>query len=297
MADVFSKFEKEVKDRYNEMIKIIDSISTDDLKSNGVTLSFGGKTFKFTDLEIINDESVEKKLRNEFKDKINTQQQRIREKINSKINQLLLMHQNKQEEMDRKEKQMKKKYEEAALMPDINENHMLKGLSVVKGKSNDELLWVYRAIYNPRFVLVSNGGSKTKKAIPSRLVNRMKQQILIIIKTKGKKITGISTKSENDKNNLVSFKHYHQQGSGDCWGSWSYPRSWEDPNDLIKIAKEAEAILETINHGSLAKRNPAGLPRFDTILKNLENIKPNSKPTTVEREGGNNIEDDVWQAI
>jgi sensor domain CHASE-containing protein len=90
-------------------------------------------------LKIIQDESIEERLRKEFKEKLNVQQQRIRDKINSKINQLLLMHQNKQQELDRKEQQMKKKYSEAAMMPDITEAHMLKGLSVVKGSSNDEI--------------------------------------------------------------------------------------------------------------------------------------------------------------
>lgn len=164
--DVFSTFDNEVKNRHNEMISDLESINVDDLKTQGVTLSFGGKTFKFTDLEVTDNNDVEEKIRLEFKQKLNEQQQRIRDKINQKINQLLMLHQNKQQEMERKEKRLKQQLEEAALMPDIKSSHMLKGLSVFKGNSNEELLWVYRATYNPRFILLSTDHGKEKKPIP-----------------------------------------------------------------------------------------------------------------------------------
>jgi type II secretory pathway component PulJ len=302
MPEIFD-FPEEVESRHREMLDDLDSINIDDLKSEGVTLSFGGKTFKFTDLEIIQDESIEERLRKEFKEKLNVQQQRIRDKINSKINQLLLMHQNKQQELDRKEQQMKKKYSEAAMMPDITEAHMLKGLSVVKGSSNDELVWVYRAVYNPRFIVLYNSGRgtaydgsrKVRKAIPSRLVNRMKKDILLIIKTKGKQVTTVATKElVSNGRNLPVLQHYHQTGNGDCWGSWRYDKSWSTPDDIIKIAKDAEAVLETINQGSLASRAPTGLPRIQTLLNAVEKLDE-EKAQTVERE--NSLEDDVWQAV
>jgi hypothetical protein len=50
MPEIFD-FPEEVESRHREMLDDLDSINIDDLKSEGVTLSFGGKTFKFTDLE------------------------------------------------------------------------------------------------------------------------------------------------------------------------------------------------------------------------------------------------------
>jgi hypothetical protein len=301
MSAVFNTFSDEVKSREEEMLELLDSISVDDLKAEGLSLSFGGRTFKFSDVEIMEDETIEEKLRKEFKEKLNTQQQRIREKINAKVNQLMLMHQNKQQEMDRKEAALKRKYSTAAMMPDINESHMLRGLSVVKGSSNDELTWIYRGVYNPRFVVITEGyrRNKTRKAIPSRLVNRMKKDILIIIKTKGNQVTSVATKkAENDgTRTLPSFDHYHQTGGGDCWGSWKYTNSWSTPDDIMKIAKDAEAVLETINDGSIANRGPSGLPRMATLKKNIEDMPENSEATTIEREGGNDQDDDVWQAV
>jgi len=298
MSDVFSTFDTEVKSRHEEMLAELESISVDDLKAEGLSLTFGGKTFKFTDLEIVSDENVEEKLRKEFKEKLNTQQQRIRDKINSKINQLLILHQQKQQELDRKEAQMKKKYSKAAMMPDITEAHLLKGLSIVKGKENDELTWIYRGVYNPRFIVYNdtNVGDKVRKPIPSRLVSRMKKDMIILIKTKGSKITSVSTKKPTTRGlQLPSFQHYHQMGHGDCWGNWKYDKKWNHPDDILLCAKDAEAVLETINNNSLAIRNPAGLPRIETLIRNVKKVDE-VEPSTVELEDNEELED-VWQTI
>ena len=219
MADVFNTFNTEVEKRHQEMLDELESISVENLKSEGLTLSLGGKTFKFTDLEIVKDENLEEKLRKEFKEKLNLQQQRIREKINSKINQLLIMHKQKQDELDRKEQQMKRKYAEAAMMPDLTQDHFLKGLSVSKGNNNDELIWYYRGMYNPRFILFisadENGRfynrGKKRKEIPTALASRMKKPIVIQINTKKDTVTSVSTRQivENGRPTITEFQHYH----------------------------------------------------------------------------------------
>ena len=294
-------FEGDIEQRHKEMLDDLESISIEDLQSSGVSLSFGGKTFKFSDLEIIRDETLEDKLKKEYREKLNEQQQRIRKKINAKINQLLLMHQQKQQELDRKELALKSKYQKAAMMPDITEKHMLKGLSVVKGAANDESIWIYRATYNPRFILVVNTSrlhsKKEKKPIPARLVNRMKKDILIIIKTKKEKITSVDTKQNKNSVNglfsLPSFSHYHQTSSGDCWGTWTYPNSWIRTDDILLVAKDAEAVLEVINQGSIAKKGPTGLPRLQTLLDAVDDVD-DILPTTASE---NADDEDVWQSI
>jgi hypothetical protein len=104
-----TRVQEEVEKRQQEMLIDLESISVDNIKAEGIILSFGGKSFKFKDLEVIKDESIEDRLRKEFKTKLNDQQQKIRDKINIKINQLLQMHQQKQNELDRKEEILKKK--------------------------------------------------------------------------------------------------------------------------------------------------------------------------------------------
>ena len=287
-------FESDIESRHKEMLDLLDSINPDDIKAEGVTLSFGGKSFKFKELEIFEEVDLEAKLRKEFKYKLNTQQQRIREKINGKINQLLLMHQQKQQDLDRKEKELKKQYSNAAMMPDIHERHMVQGLSVVKGSSNNELIWIYRGIYNPKYIIKYVSGSKKRQIIPSRLVNRMKTDILIVITTKGDQIIDVKTKqnkSSGVNNTLPKFPHYHQTSTGDCWGSWKHPHSWKTPDDILRCAKDAEAVLEVINTGSIASRGPSGLPRLQTLEKAAKDIDENAFDSMIDKK--NKKKDDI----
>jgi hypothetical protein len=86
--------------------------------------------------------------------------------------------------------------------------------------------------------------------------------------------------------------------NSDCWGSWRNASNWNTPDDIIHIAKDALAVLETINEGSVAKDNPTGLPRLETVREHLKTI---TKKMTKEFEqvigasDPENVEDvDVW---
>ena len=61
----------------------------------------------------------------------------------------------------------------------------------------------------------------------------------------------------------------------------------------MKTAKDAEAVLETINAGSVANRGPGGLPRMQTLLDAVEKVAPMGEATTKETLDN----EDVWQAI
>ena len=263
-------FEQEVEERKDEMLSILEGISLDDIRSKGLSLNFGGKTFKFTDMEVVDDEDIEEKIRGEFREKLNTQQQRIREKINTKINQLLTMHQQKQNELDRKESQLQARYNNAAMMPDITYDHAKKGLMVVKNSGNhDELLWLFRGKYQCKFFKKSR--ARKPKAINKDLRRRLVKDIILRIRTKGNQILEVST--HNPDQNMSAFWHYHKMSSeSDCWGSWKYPKNWNNPQDIINVAKDALAVLETINEGSVAKDNPRGLPRIETVRNHLSTM-------------------------
>lgn len=287
-------FQNEVETRHKELLDLLESIDVDSLSSNGLSISFGGKTFQFKDVEVTDSEDIESKLKREFKTKLNDQQQVIREKINNKINQLLVMHRQKQQEFDRKEQQLQRKYRESAMMPDITERHASQGLSVVKGGSNDELLWIYRGVYNPKFYTLRS----EKSVIEERLVNKMKMKFIIAIRTSGTSIMSIRTYryKRSSTGHFSPFPHYHQMSgnSGDCWGNWKYnTKQWRTPDDIIKIAREAEGVLGTINKGSIATNNPAGLPRLSTIEKNITKLR-DYNPRETARPRVNNDEEDVW---
>lgn len=290
------KFEKELKDQEKFMIEDIESLSIDDLKSNGITLVIGGKNYIFKGVEIVSDFSTEKKVRNEYKEKIKTQQDVIREKINSRINQILVMWKNKQKEMERKENDLKTKYSKAAMMPDLKENHYTQGLSVIKGRNNDELEWMYRAVYAPKFMKVYNNdgsGKHQRKMLSQPHQTKLKTNILIVIRTKGNNVSSIVTKKDNN-NGLIKFSHYHQMTDSDCWGSWKGSSSkWETPDDILKLAKYAEGMLETINQGSIGRRHPTGFPMLSTLEKSLKNPPKSLKDNSDDI----NEDDDMWSSV
>lgn len=287
-------FEDEVAEKKEEMVKLLESISLGDIESAGLSLSFAGKTFQFKDLQVIEEDDLEEKMRAEFRDKLNQQQQRIREKINTKVNQLLTMHQQKQNELERKERSLAAKYSNAAMMPDITYDHAKKGLMVVRNPGkNDELLWLFRGRYQCKFFLKSR--AKKAKAIDKTLRRRLVKDIIIRIKTRGTQVVQVST--HNPDAEMTPFWHYHKMSStSDCWGTWKNASSWSDPNDIIHIAKDALAVLETINEGSVAKDNPNGLPRLDTVRDHLKTITKTMTKEFKDAIGADDTieEADVW---
>lgn len=263
-------FEDEVQDKKDEMVKLLEGISLGNIQSSGLSLSFGGKTFQFKDLQVIEEDDLEEKMRAEFRDKLNSQQQRIREKINTKVNQLLTMHQQKQNELERKERGLQAKYNNAAMMPDITYSHAKKGLMVVRNEGkNDELLWLFRGRYQCKFFLKSR--AKKIKAIDKTLRRRLVKDIIIRVKTRGSQIVSVTT--HNPDAEMSPFWHYHKMSAtSDCWGTWKHPSGWTSPDDIIRCAKDSLAVLETVNEGSVAKDNPAGLPRLDTVREHLKTV-------------------------
>lgn len=258
-------FEDQVNARKDEMVEVLESITLDAIKTEGLSLNFGGKTFRFKDLEIVEEENLEEKIRTEFREKLNSQQQRIREKINTKINQLLTMHQQKQNELDRKERQLQEKYNNAAMMPDITYDHAKKGLMVVKNSGrHDELLWLFRGKYQAKYFKKSR--AKKNKSISKDLRGRLVKDVIVRIKTKGTQIIDVAVR--NPDTTMSNFDHFHTN----CWGSWKHPTRYSNPDDIVRCAKDALSVLETINEGSIANRNPSGLPSLETVRNHLTNM-------------------------
>lgn len=277
-------FEDQVNERKEEMLSVLESITLDDIKTEGLSLNFGGKTFRFKDLEILEEENTEEKIRKEFREKLNSQQQRIREKINTKINQLLTMHQQKQNELDRKERQLQEKYNNAAMMPDITYDHAKKGLMVIKNSGrHDELLWLFRGKYQAKYF--KKARARSNKAISKDLRRRLVKDIIVRVKTRASQIIDVSV--HNPDSTMSDFSHYHRG----CWGSWKHPSRWSNPDDLVRCAKDALAVLETINEGSIADRTPNGLPTLDTVKGHLTNMNADFEDVL---DGKKKTDEDVW---
>lgn len=240
----------------------LNSVDVDKIKIEGMSIRIGGKIVLIKSIEE-SPLTIEDEIRSEFKEKINEQQKIVRDKVNFKINEIIEFHNQKRIEYKRKEEELEKKLKDCRVMPDITFSHAEKGLSIVKGSGNNDLIWLVQGIYWPKYV--------DGKEIEKKFSKKMITNIIFMIKTKGEIILEVSTRKPIG---LSYFSHYHQS-KPDCWGRWHYKKEWKTPDDIIKVARDAEAVLENINTGSIANHSPNGLPRKTTILnhivKNSEN--------------------------
>lgn len=275
------------------MFQDIDSINIDDVKSEGVTIRVGKQIVK---LEVVSDSpiSIEDEIREEFRLKIKEKLQEIKVRLNTQIQSLVESTTQVKIEYERKERELKNKLRRAQPMPDIFLAQAERGLSVVKGERAEELIWLVQGVYWPK----TYGDLARMKEIEPNYSKKMMTHIIFMIRTKGNTITKVST---HKPIGLAYFEHYHQQRP-DCWGSWQHPTRWERPDDIIKVAKDAEAVLENINPYSIATHNPRGLPRQSTVERHLRPISSNRRNTTggqdAIRMGANSnntrFGDDVW---
>lgn len=255
---------KRGKKTLTEMFSEIDSVGVEDLKTNGVTLRSGNKIIKF---EVVSEEihPIEDEIREEVRIKLAEKMAEVKENLNTRINDMMNLTRQVKDEAERKVRDYKAKLNNTQIMPDVTHAHAKKGLSVVKGEG-DETIWLIRGVYWPKYVVDQND---EYRQIEPRYAKKMMSEVVFMIKTTGKVVKNVSTRQPIG---LGKFHHYHQRtsiGATDCWGKWKFNTSWTTPNDILKIAKEAEAVLETINTLSMATENPRHLPQKNNLEQHL----------------------------
>jgi hypothetical protein len=241
-----------------DMDVVLDDISLDQVKSEGMTIRIGGKVVK---LEVTGESSLpEEEIRAEYAAKVTEKLQKIKDVLNEKMSEMTYLTEQYRQDFEEKERKLKAKLEKANLMPDITFDHAKQGLSVVRTGSaeQDALTWLYQGVYWPKFY--------DNKPIDPRYAKRMISPVTLCIKTVGKRVQSVVV---NKTIGLSKFDHYHKHGDGDCWGKWTPTASWETPEDILKIARKALAVLENINPMSPGNRVPSGLPRMDTIEQHV----------------------------
>ena len=247
--------ERAEKDK-QEMFDCLDSADIDKLKSDGLTIRVGEKMLKLSLEREVSIPGIDE-LKKEFRDRLNTQQTAIKAKINQKIQEITEYHHQLKLEYKRKERELKEILAKSAPMPDVYEKHAKKGLSVVKGHRKGELIWLVHGVYWPK--------TYDQVKIEPKFSKKMISPVIFEIHTTEDNVTNVSTRKPIG---LDYFSHYHQSRP-DCWGSWKYPHRYSSPDDIINIARQAEAVLENIHSGSIAEANPRGLPRQNTVKRHL----------------------------
>lgn len=248
-----------IKKKEEDIIKDIDGFISDvdleGIKSEGITIRSGNKLIKFTIDSESDISSIEDDVRKEMKIKITERLTNVREKVLEKLSEMSHYVSTVKNETEQKKREYEKKIANANIMPDITfHEHATQGLSVVKSEKNenDSYTWLFQAIYWPKYI--------DNKIINPSYSKRLMNHIILAIDTTGDKITYVRVLKPFT---LERFPHYHD----DCWGNWKPVRKWKTIDDIIKVAKEAEVVLETINTGSLAMEDPDGLMDVEILKK------------------------------
>jgi hypothetical protein len=245
-----------LKDYHNLMIQTADDLKIDDLTTKTVTVRLGNKVYDLvpSHIETID---VESQIRQEIEDKLIEKRMKIKEAIKSKMSEVSSLVSSIQDEYERKERLLKDTMSKSVPMPNVTWSHAQRGLSIVKGGNRGELYWLVKRTYNPKYI--------DHKNIEPLYVKKLMTNIYIRIATKDDTITSITS---HYMNTLEFFEHYHQ-AHPDCWGNWKKPTHWKTPDDIIQAADDAIAVMENINTMSIARRNPALMPRLETLRRHV----------------------------
>lgn len=247
--------QKKVKADIDYLFAKIDSIGVDEVKNEEVHLRLGNKVFKLVNIGNVDESYVENKIREEFRKRLTEKLETIKRKINTKLNQMSEYVTTIRKDFESREDKLKQQLKNAVTMPEVNESHAKRGLSVVKGATRGTLIWLVQGVYWPKYV----NHDPIKPEYSTKLIT----PITIMIKTSGAKIMNVSVRKPIG---LEKFDHYHDG----CWGAWKYSdRLWNTPDDVLKLAQEAQVVLENINANSPANSTPSGLPRLATLKKHL----------------------------
>lgn len=274
----------------NDISNYINSSDLDlqKINLNGATIRLGGKVMRLVVDTSVDTNDIEKEIRSELEAKLKSKLVELSSFINSKMNESLSMVESLKSEFQRKEKLLNDQLVNSHPMPSLALDHIRRGLSVVPAGS-DGIGWLVRKTYWPKFIDDSMIDIKTQK--------KMITNVIVYITSKNEIVREISIRNFH---NFDTFDHYHRN----CWGNWDWSkRRITNPDDAIKIADDAIAVLEKINSMSIAKRNPVGLPRLDTIRRNtvvpttnnIESIHEMNVSPSLARTGVDPLNtEDVW---
>lgn len=283
---------KKVMDTKDAIFAKIDSFNPDGLKLDEVTIRMGGKTCK---LVVVEEAPMpgEKEIREEYISKIKDRLKGMQDFIQNKMVEMLSGIEATKDEFLRKERVLEERLANASPMPEVSWAHAQKGVTVSKGTSAGEVNWYVRGLYWPK--------RYNDKEIEASFGKKLMTPVTFLIRTRGKQVVSVSIRKVQD---LSAFQHYHMMDSNnDCWGYWKHPTAWNTADDIIRIAREAEAVLDKINGDSIAQQNPRGLPMLDTLKRHL--VDPRTTPTApkpmvdqdMRRQGLDtiiNLDNDTW---
>lgn len=289
-------FEKMLSKKEEELKSILSDDFIDEIGSSSSFMQIGGKVFELK-LSERSFKDVEDIVKSEMKDKIVERLRNLGRIFSKKIEELSTYTRQYNKNLIEKINEYDKLIKDIYVMPDVNMNHAMKGVSVVKGKQPGGIIYLVRGVYWPKTITIDDGDTRN---IKSSLSRKLMTPVIFYLEVDGSgSVIELSTRKLF---NLDYFDHYHQQmGDGDCWGTWDIPSKCEDASKAINIAKKAQLILENIYKPSITNEEPKGLPNLDILVRtsseDTEGVSPSNRisRTGLDRESMNNREESVWE--
>jgi hypothetical protein len=261
----------------------VELSSLENIKTEGISVRVGNQIVHF-EAANVQDITVEQEVRNEFQEGYDAEVQKLARQYDDLKDTLKDQYLTKNQELDRKERDLNKRLSETVQLPTITEDFLRKGLSVSRrneGYRGDHsgYLWSYVCVYAPKYV--------SNKVIDPAWAKRLMTPIRIFVYTDAK--WGVTEVRLVKLINCDKFQHYHSLSrSSDCWGGMKFSGEVVDtPEKALAFIKNIQIVLETINRMSIGQRAPKGLSRLATVEKHLLSDRPdpenNGRSTTNSR--------------
>jgi len=286
----------EIRELDQDWEEAVGSPDVDAIKLDGITIRSGNKLLKLMVAEetLLPQEEMKAEMAEKFKVHLET----LQSNFESYKSSMRIALQKTKDDYKTKEDVLKEQMRQVNRIPNIDDHHASKGLSVTNNGNGNGLVWFYNCVYQPVFI--------NDKRLDPTWAKRLITPITIRIKTNS---------NNNNKTTEISvrkiighgkFEHYHLNGSVDCWGDFRSSGIVVDtPEDAIALARRALIVLQTINEFSLGRNNPKGLSKFTTLKKHLIDVDVDVAETRTavnvrsDRSGfdvntNDGLEEDVW---
>jgi len=143
------------------------------------------------------------------------------------------------------------------IMPNISLWHIRQGLRC--WRDGDLLVMGLPFRYKPKYLIMRGVQYRIKTGTAAK----MAKDTEIWVWFSDGQYSGADLKADNGRN----FSHYHDS----CWGTLTWPTG-DVVQAFFQFRDSGQRLLEVINGGNLAVSGPNGLPSFDELLKEAEEV-------------------------
>ena len=177
------------------------------------------------------------------------------------------------DKVKRREEELIAESRRKLLMPDIEIEHIVKGLSAYK--EGGAIVYVSRLKYAPKFVL----RDKSTYQISDADQKRTTKDVFLVIKINISGAISFIDVSDTDGYKFVQFQHYHQN----CFGTMKFP-SIKRMGDILVLRDQVQSMLETINSNSKANDSPRNMPQFKDLFDRSTLLGDSGKAGVMKRD-------------